>query len=370
MDGNTAVTTVAADFAVSRGVVVVNSAGNERQSSWHIIIAPADGDSVIAVGAITSQGTLASFSSVGPTADGRIKPDLVALGVSVYTASPSSDKLLSPFGFVSGTSFSGPLTAGAAALILSAHPDLTPIEVREALRMTADRAANPDTLFGWGLVNAYDALLYYGIVFSNLPEVSVTINGNYEVSIKVASKFGVDPNKVSLIYAKSNNEFDQEISMLRGSEQNQFVATIPETAAVDPIRFFFSAVDSSGDVAVHPFNAPDSFFNISDFVVLVDADLSEIPSSFSLAQNYPNPFNPTTKIVYELPKTSRVSLTIYNLLGQKVRSLLTEIIQAAGRYTAVWDGTDDSGRLVSAGVYFYQLKASDFTKVKKMLLVH
>ncbi|MFQ5863865.1 MAG: S8 family serine peptidase [bacterium] len=369
MDGNTAVTTVAADLAVSRGVVVVNSAGNERQSFWHIIIAPADGDSVIAVGAITAQGTLASFSSVGPTADGRTKPDVVALGVSVRTASPSSDKQTSPFGFSSGTSFSCPLTAGVAALILSAHPDLTPIEVREALRMTANRAANPDTLFGWGLVNAYEAILYHGIVFSNLPEVSVNNNGNYEISIKIASKFGVNPSKVSLFYAKSSDNFDHEIPMFQGPEQNQFVATIPEPVGQDAIRFFFSAMDSSGEVTVHPFNAPDSSFDVSDIIVLVDTDLGNIPSSFDLAQNYPNPFNPATKIEYELPVASRVSLTVYNLLGQKVRLLVAETTQAAGRHTVAWDGTDDSGRPVSAGVYFYQLKANNFTKVKKMLIV-
>lgn len=87
MDGNTALSTIAADSAVSKGVVVVNAAGNERQNAWHYIIAPADGDSVIAVGAVNLQGQIAGFSSAGPTYDGRIKPDVVACGVNTYCAS-------------------------------------------------------------------------------------------------------------------------------------------------------------------------------------------------------------------------------------------------------------------------------------------
>ncbi|KPL00194.1 MAG: hypothetical protein AMJ90_08655, partial [candidate division Zixibacteria bacterium SM23_73_2] len=78
MDGNTAITTIAADIAVSKGIVVVTAAGNERDKDWEYIIAPADGDSVIAVGAVDLSGKLASFSSKGPTFDGRIKPDVLA----------------------------------------------------------------------------------------------------------------------------------------------------------------------------------------------------------------------------------------------------------------------------------------------------
>ena len=149
MDGNTAVTTIAADIAVSRGIVVVNSAGNEGTSSNNTLIAPADGDSVIAVAAVTSSGTRSSFSSIGPSADGRTKPDVAAMGSSVTVASTSN-----PTGYTtsSGTSFSCPLTSGVAALVLSANPSLTPIQVREALRETASQASTPDNLLGWGIL--------------------------------------------------------------------------------------------------------------------------------------------------------------------------------------------------------------------------
>lgn len=152
MDGNTAKCTIAADLAVSKGIVVVNAAGNERQNSWHYIIAPADGDSVIAVGAVNIQGELADFSSSGPTYDGRIKPDVVACGVNTFCASSSGG-----YARVGGTSLSTPLVAGVCALLLEIHPDWTPHDVISALHGTASQACRPDTLKGWGVANAYSA---------------------------------------------------------------------------------------------------------------------------------------------------------------------------------------------------------------------
>jgi len=157
MDGNTTLITRAADRAVSLGIVVVNSAGNSGyHPSRNTLVAPADGDSVIAVGAVDSFGVRVSFSSVGPTVDGRIKPDVMAMGYKVKAASPT---ITNGYVLVSGTSLSCPLTAGVAALLLSANPSLTPIQVRDALRQTASNASSPNNLMGWGIINALDAIV-------------------------------------------------------------------------------------------------------------------------------------------------------------------------------------------------------------------
>jgi serine protease AprX len=152
LDGDKARTTVAADLAVAKGMVVVTAAGNERDKSWHYIITPADGDSVLAVGAVDMEGNLARFSSVGPTADGRIKPDLVAPGVGVWSAEPRSS-----YSYKSGTSFSTPLVAGAVALLLQVDSTLTPMEVKERLCSAGSQASSPDTLMGWGIPNILKA---------------------------------------------------------------------------------------------------------------------------------------------------------------------------------------------------------------------
>jgi len=96
--------------------------------------------------------------------------------------------------------------------------------------------------------------------------------------------------------------------------------------------------------------------------------LSEIPEEFSLSQNYPNPFNPLTKIDFSLPKTGRVVITIYNLLGQEVTTLINQRLDY-GYHTVIWQGTDRMGRPVGSGVYFSELKAAGNRKTRKMLLL-
>jgi hypothetical protein len=156
MDGMTAVTTRAAAMAAARGVVVVNSAGNEGyHPTRSTLIAPADGVRVISTGAVDRDGLRAPFSSVGPTVDGRFKPDVAALGVAVKLATASSPQ---SYGLASGTSFSCPLTSGVVALLLQAHPDYSVDQVLAALRMTSSQAAAPDNLLGWGILDAVAAV--------------------------------------------------------------------------------------------------------------------------------------------------------------------------------------------------------------------
>lgn len=157
LDGDTAVTTVAADIAASKGIVVVVSAGNEAlDPTWHFVTTPADGDSVIAVGAVNRNEFVLSFSSRGPTADGRVKPDVMALGQNVWVADAAGS---SSYHFDNGTSFAAPAVSGAAALILEANPTWTGMDVVKSLRETARDAgpAGPDSLYGYGIVSAYDA---------------------------------------------------------------------------------------------------------------------------------------------------------------------------------------------------------------------
>jgi hypothetical protein len=93
-----------------------------------------------------------------------------------------------------------------------------------------------------------------------------------------------------------------------------------------------------------------------------------LPQHFSLSQNYPNPFNPQTSIRYALPQDAQVRLVIYNVLGQRVKTLVDEF-QSAGYKTEWWDGKDEKGDQVASGVYFYRLEADKFSEVKRMLLV-
>lgn len=156
MDGNTPRITRGADLAVSKGIAVFNSAGNYGFNSDHnTIAAPADGDSVITIGSVTIDGLRSGFSSVGNTVDGRTKPDLMARGSSVISASPSSN---SSYTYTSGTSLSCPIAAGAGALLLQARPHLTPIQLRDALKANATNSNTPNREYGWGIIKLLDAI--------------------------------------------------------------------------------------------------------------------------------------------------------------------------------------------------------------------
>ncbi len=163
MDGRTSMVAQAAEIAVERGMAVVNSAGNEGSTPWRIITTPGDAEHVITIGALGgfASGTpyLASFSSLGPTADGRIKPDLAAPGEDVSVPFLGSSSI---FGELSGTSLAAPFVSGLCALLLEAHPGWTPAELTEALRNTARDlgAPVPDIEYGWGLPDGALAVEY------------------------------------------------------------------------------------------------------------------------------------------------------------------------------------------------------------------
>ena len=157
MDGNTAVTTNAIDIAVGLGMVCVTAAGNSGNDSWYYIIAPADADSVIAVGAVRESGTIANFSSHGPTFDGRIKPEVCARGSSTWCVNPNSTTTYTQ---LSGTSLACPLVGGAVALIRQAQPEWSAMQIREAVIMTASQSFEPDNSYGYGIMNTAMAIEY------------------------------------------------------------------------------------------------------------------------------------------------------------------------------------------------------------------
>ena len=152
MDGNTTIVTQAANMLAEHGVIVVSSAGNEGNNSWHYITAPADGEDVIAVGAVNYSGIMASFSSYGPTSDGRLKPEVVAPGVNVPVATRSG-------GFISvdGTSAACPVVAGGLALILEAYPNKTIKQIRgslissSSLQLVYGQPVSPNNQHGYGV---------------------------------------------------------------------------------------------------------------------------------------------------------------------------------------------------------------------------
>ena len=148
MDGKTTVITIGADIAASKGILVVNSAGNSGSKNWHYIGAPADGDSVLSIGAVRYDSVAAGFSSKGPSVDGRVKPNVMALGEGV----PMPWDADSIF-YINGTSFSGPILAGSAASFWQSRSGYNNMEVYHAIEQSATLYTNPNDSMGYGIPN-------------------------------------------------------------------------------------------------------------------------------------------------------------------------------------------------------------------------
>ncbi len=363
MDGNTAVTTRAADIAASKGILVVNSAGNAGNTPWGIISAPADGDSVLAVGAVNADSALAIFSSRGPTADGRTKPDVAAIGVSVLVATAGKPGVYS---VVNGTSFSCPLVAGAAALVLSAHPEASAFQIMTALKETASRSGNPDNFLGYGVINAFEAVSYFGPAFGNTPDVENVMGGS-KITTKIISSHGVDALTARLRYTFGTGSSFTTISMMQENE-NTFSAVIP-AASGQRIRFFMSASDLDATEASFPEADNIFIFDSGSSVIEREKNTGDtVPAEFALSENFPNPFNNSTMITIDLKHDSNTSLIIYDGLGRHVRTLFNGPLNE-GIHSIGWDGANDAGTIVSSGIYFYRLRVPGFTKTRKMAMV-
>jgi serine protease AprX len=173
MDGNTAFVSRAADYAASKGILVVNSAGNERTTAWKRIIAPSDGDSVVAAGAVDGYNVISSFSSAGPSADGRIKPDNSTQGVSVTVQT-----LETTFARANGTSFSCPVLSGMCACVMQAVPNALNTDIIDALHKKGDRFNTPDSLYGYGIPDMADVVIMLEDRFVTKPAAETSIGPN------------------------------------------------------------------------------------------------------------------------------------------------------------------------------------------------
>ncbi len=226
LDGQHAVTTIAADKAASKGIIVTTGAGNEGNNPWRRITAPCDGDSVLCVGAVDEEGNSAPFSSIGPSADGQVKPDVVAMGQGTIVVGPRNEMIRG-----NGTSYSSPLIAGLAACLVQGHPGRTSMDVIQAIRLSGHRAYRPDSIHGYGIPEATkaDSLLRLVEDLSNVkipvpqpyakPKASIpqkTSIDTLDLTDSPQTTFRIIANVLTL---KTLDNQIREIKILKGTQQ-------------------------------------------------------------------------------------------------------------------------------------------------------
>ena len=178
LDGNTTMAAIAADLAAKKGILVFNSAGNEGSSPFHFIITPADGDSVVAVGAVNTSGVVANFSSYGPSGDGQIKPDVASIGVNAMVQFPFG------LGTNNGTSFACPNMAGLGTILWQGFPEVNNMRIVRALREAGSIASAPNDRIGYGIPDLKAA---FGKLLTEFATSTSTNNG-CRISVNWTSK--------------------------------------------------------------------------------------------------------------------------------------------------------------------------------------
>ena len=369
-NGRTALASIAATRAAELGVVVVDACGNEGNGNGIVgtMLIPADADSIIAAGAVGVDSLLTYFSSTGPTNDGRIKPDLTADGEGNYVAVvPGPDT----YAYESGTSFATPITAGVAALILSVRPDLTPMQVIDLLKSTAVRvndprnpqwtATYPNNFYGWGIVNAWNAVRALGPVGTKNFTFWNTNSSTY-IAIRAFSSTGID-GSLSAAYYSIDGASYQSVPLITTDTLDQYAFKLPSTVPLNGLlSFYFNLVDSSSRQIEVPYHGAQSAFTIAGW------QLNPLSASenYLLYNNYPNPFNSETHISLVLKKGGHVSVDVYDMLGRKIRVLFDGEL-TLGYQEFSWNGIDNSGQDVASGVYFIKVNVAGSIKFLKSL---
>lgn len=336
LDGNTAVTTLAADAAASRGMLVFSSIGNEGPDEG-TLIAPSDGDSVFAVGAVDAWGQVTDFSSRGPTYDDRVKPDAVCLGEAVTLAYQGT----SVYSSGNGTSFASPLAASAAAALKQAHPEWSMLEIMEVLSQTASVGSNPDNNIGHGIIDSYNALLYG----------SVTGSVRYSSDLQYAAGYPVEIVMDDTVYSTSTNDAG-------------WFAFSPEEIGQ------FTVQDGGGDGILIPVTG---VLDMEGVELDLYADRSPVAAPATV---YPVPSKGDVYIGFDLAEgPMNVTLSIYDITGNLVHTETREDL-GPGCFRAPipgeafrWDGNCLNGGSASSGIYIILLREGDTSRLLKCSLV-
>lgn len=340
MDGKTTIVTKAAELAFRRGIVTITSAGNEGASPWHYITAPADGINTLAIGAVNNTNEVAGFSSRGPSYDGRIKPDLVAQGVSVYCSNPGN---FSGYISASGTSVSAPIASGIAALLLSAYPHLKNTQIRNILIETAGNSSSPNNDRGYGLISAVRA-----VEFPNLQ----TDNGTYKLNKIFLTNDNIFPSTVYIHYSANGGDYTEAQLGFGGSLKYNF--RFPYLFNNDLVEFYFTYDDNTGASYREPVSGNYKFF-YGSLDVSLNLSPQQTYSDYIVSEPYPNPFHPLqstfTSVLIKSSGNENLTIRIIDPIGQQVGFYSTVTTDGENRFD--WFGKNAEGVSLSSGAYYF-----------------
>ena len=298
MNGNVSITARAADLAAKKGIMVVAAAGNEGTGAWHYIITPADGDSVMAVGAVDTMSNVAAFSSYGPSSDGQIKPNVAAVGLRAAVLNASGNPI-----FGNGTSFACPNMAGLTTCLMQAFPEYNNMTIMDAMQRSATRANNPDNRIGYGIPDMMKSFVL--LQKKSYTQQSTVSNCTNTLQLKV--KYDNSMNVV--IERKLANETAYSTFKTIAGTGSFTLKTINESDDLTAV--------AAGDVKyrVRMDIAADTSFYLDSLTIAAPQSCTSPENSVRIS---PNPVVNDLNVIVSRTAATQVSIVVTNAAGQRM----------------------------------------------------
>jgi len=317
MDGNTTIAAIGADFAAKKGILFVAAAGNEGGAAWHYIVTPADGDSVLTIGAVNTSGAVGPFSSYGPSSDGQVKPDVASVGVNAMVQSTSNTVATG-----SGTSFACPNMAGLSSILWQAFPEVNNMRIVRALREAGSIASAPNDRIGYGIPDlkaAFGKLLTeFATSTSTINECKISVNWiskdvgamKYEIERKAPgetnfSKVGELTPTAGVSLAKHSYEFINTLATGTSGNFSYRIRQIIDTASAN-----FTAVYIDTTSA-----------NITSSCVVTAVVTPGTLNNYLTVRPNPSIGSTATLIIETTDAVQSMPILVYNMNGRLVQRL-------------------------------------------------
>ena len=302
MNGNTTISAKGVDIAAKKGMLMVIAAGNEGASPWRYISTPADADSCLTIGAVDTIGRVASFSSYGPSSDGRIKPNVAAVGRNAVVANSITG--LPSFG--SGTSYACPNMAGITTCLWQAFPEASNMQIINTLQKSSNIYSNPNDRIGYGIPDVKKGFVMLQKQFSTIEtlfrqckaEISIDIKTDSTMKIEIERKFPTDSAYATVTTLQNHGNYGMN---------SFFYADDLSNTDYGFVNYRYKVVIDSDT----------SYYLDSSLVNYLNNCKIIIPTENKLTIS-PNPFNGVLYINLERTADTKVELIIHNSVGQKV----------------------------------------------------
>jgi len=311
MNGNTTIISKGCDLAAKKGILVVVAAGNEGNGAWKYITAPADADSVLAVGAVNTARQVAGFSSYGPSSDGQIKPDVAAVGQGAVIANQNTGGPV----FNNGTSYACPIMAGIVSCLWQAFPEVNNMTIIDEVRKSSDRANMPDDRTGYGVPNAKKAFVS---LLKKTYSQQISINSSCKTIISFTVKQNANMNMV--VERKLPTDVDYSaISTINFT--GSFMAG--NFTYTDDLTSFAGGIEIKYRLKMNI--ATDTSFYLDSALVNYAQSCNTVTEKITFG---PNPVTDKLSVLIARNNAVKATVTIHTISGQKIYIYEGQVIGA------------------------------------------